>query len=99
MQRFLKWKKGLHLAFAAGIIGLATYGIYHTICSFDNLPQEQSISYAPVSGWSCDGNTPVPDDSSCYPYLCAQCAGCVQVQYEQNVEIIPLATLQIDRIY
>jgi hypothetical protein len=84
----MKCKKAIYLLSAAGIIGLASFGLYNTINSVNDLNQTQtaiitnsSLTTDPAAG------------SGCSPYGCAACSACTNIQYQQDVETISDSTI------
>jgi hypothetical protein len=75
------------LAMAAiGTLGLATYGIFHTVSAF----ADSGISLPSVNVNTTNGGNIKPDGTLCNPCGCAGCSGCVSLQYQQRVTETPL---------
>jgi hypothetical protein len=66
---------------AIGALGLATYGIFHTVSAF----ADSGNSLPSVNVNTSNGGNIKPDGTLCNPYGCAGCRGCVSLQYQQNV--------------
>ena len=90
-----KWKKAAWILSAAGIIGLASFGVYNTMNSINYLKQPQNADAAISANTAVN----VPGTGNgCSPYGCAACTVCTQLQYQQNAEIITNTAAQSEFI-
>lgn len=80
---------------SAGIVSLASFGIFNTADAFNGLEKPQVIEPA-ASVDSSFSNTGSLTGDTCSPYGCAGCAGCSSIQYQPNVEITPAVSLTDD---
>jgi hypothetical protein len=96
MFKSMKMQKPLLAMAAVGALGLAAYGIFHTISALADtgspLPSDQAVIN------SADPEQANPDGAFCNPYGCAGCSGCVSLQYQQNVTGTPgtINTMEIN---
>jgi hypothetical protein len=98
MNRFAKWKKVIYLASIIGVTGLLINGIYQTVNAYNDSSQLQSADYALIAGSSPDKSALVPG-SVCNPYGCAGCSGCVKLQYQQSIKVLPGFSTGIEQMY
>ena len=81
MAKLMKWKNSIFLCVTIGILGLAFYGIYHSITKYNELKQIQSalssVSEAPETSEEL-----FPGSILCSYYGCSGCGGCVFSQYQ-----------------
>jgi len=98
MNKLKKWKKAVYLTSAIGIIGLSTYGIQKTVSAYSEFNQHQTVEYSFTSDTSSDKINLVPG-TVCSPYGCAGCSGCVSLQYQQSVEVLPGSATRIEQVY
>jgi hypothetical protein len=99
MSALMKWKKVIYLVFAAGIIGFAVYGIYHTAYAFNDLKQSTNTGGVLISNPPSDDGSLIPGGPLCNPAGCAGCTGCVKVVYGQNIEVLTGSTIQIEQAF
>jgi hypothetical protein len=86
-----KWRKTAWVLSAAGIIGLASFGVYNTMNSINSLSQAQNADTAIYA------DTSVNDYSTgggCSPYGCAACSVCTQLQYAPNTIVVTATAAQ-----
>ncbi len=98
MNKLAKWKTAVYLASAIGIIGLSTYGINKTVSAYSDFNQHQTVDYDLTTDLTSDKSSIVPG-TVCNPYGCAGCSGCVSVQYQQNIEVLPDFTTGNGQVY
>ena len=98
MNKLTKWKKAVYLTSAIGIIGLSTYGIHKTVSAYNDFNQHQTVEYALTTDIPSDKSNLVPG-SACNPYGCAGCSGCVSLQYQQSIEVLPGSDTEIEQVY
>ena len=98
MNKLAKWKKAVYLTSAIGIIGLSTYGIQKTVSAYSELNQHQTVEYSLTSDLPSD-KAGLGPGTVCSPYGCAGCSGCVSVQYQQSVEVLPDSATRIEQVY
>lgn len=89
-----RWKKAAWLLSAAGIISLASFGIYNTVNAIGDLNQPQTAGYISAET-SAASNNPATG-SGCSPYGCAACSVCTRLPYQQDIEVIPGTALQYE---
>jgi hypothetical protein len=99
MSYLIKWKKALYAAFAVGIIGFATYGIYNTVLAFNDTQPSQTSGGTLNSSLSGLEKSTAPGGAFCNPYGCAGCNGCVSLQYQQNIGLLPSSAAQVEESY
>jgi hypothetical protein len=87
-------QKALYSLFALGAAGFAVYGVINTAKAVDEAAVPGSAAQTVISA-DAQGNL-TPDGSFCNPYGCAGCSGCVQLQYQQTVEMLPSASSQAE---
>jgi hypothetical protein len=84
-------QKVLFSLLAMGILGFAAYGISNTVKAADDLAAQsaegQTVLISQNPGIS-------PDGALCPPGGCAACAGCVSLEYQENVDTVPSASPQ-----
>jgi hypothetical protein len=97
MFKSIRWKKALSLAAAAGIIGLSAYGIFHTASAFSDIRQSQANNDI-IADTLADKDNPSPGGPFCNPLGCAACGGCVSLEYEQNIQSLPVSAVQIEQL-
>jgi hypothetical protein len=79
----MKLKKSVYFLSAAGIIGLAAFGVYNTANAVSDLKQTQNTEVIlPVNSPAGEGLT-----GGCSPYGCAACPVCTVIQYQQNTVV------------
>jgi hypothetical protein len=76
---------------AIGTLGLAIYGIFHTVSAF----ADSGNSLLHVNVNTANGENIKPDGALCNPYGCSGCSGCVSLQYQQNMAERPGAITDI----
>jgi hypothetical protein len=86
-----QWKKTAWVLSAAGIIGLASFGVYNTMNSINAVKQPLNADNT-LFAEAAVNNTGTGD--GCSPYGCAACSVCTQLQYPQNAETITSAAVQ-----
>jgi hypothetical protein len=99
MAYLKKSKKALYALLAMGIIGFATYGVYNTVLAFNDTHQSQTSGTMLVSDSSGLDRSMVPGGTFCNPYGCSGCTGCVSLQYQQNVDVLPSSGAQVEESY
>jgi hypothetical protein len=82
-----KWNRFLLAAAAIGAIGLSTYGVYNTTSAFNEYGN--ALTTDNISLNTAEEEKTKPDGSFCNPYGCAGCDGCISLQYQQDVEMVP----------
>jgi hypothetical protein len=92
-----KGQKALYTALAAGIIGFAIYGVFHTVQSISD-EKDQNKVYAVTPESSPNGGTIMVSDGICNPLGCAACGGC-GLEYSQTVKIPTGDTGQGEELY
>jgi hypothetical protein len=98
MSGRIKWKKALFSTLAVGIIGWSIYGVYHTVNAYYNIQQSQTSSDTLTSDATVVKNNPDSSGSFCNPLGYANCRGCTSLLYQQNIETLPGADIQIERL-
>lgn len=83
-----KWKKAAYIVSAAGVLGLAAFGVFNTTRAYDNISQAQA-AHTVINTDTASENNYQLTGNVCSPYGCAGCPGCTDNQYQQNTEIIP----------
>jgi hypothetical protein len=89
-----KWKKAAYLASAAGVLGLAAFGVFNTARAYDNFSQAPAADNTINTDTASENNYQLTGNV-CSPYGCAGCPGCTDIQYQQNAEAIPDTTTLI----
>jgi hypothetical protein len=80
-----RWKKTTLFLSAAGIISLASFGIYNTVNAVNDLNQLQA-GYLSAETSSASSNNPFTG-SGCSPYGCAACTSCY---FQRNLAAIEI---------
>jgi hypothetical protein len=81
MAKLMKWKNSIFLCVTIWILGLAFYGVYHSITKYNELKQIQS-GLNSVREASETSNELLPGGTLCSYYGCSGCGGCVFSQYQ-----------------
>lgn len=81
MTQMMKWKNSIFLYVTIAILGLAFYGIYHSITKYNEVKQIQS-GLDSVSETSAISNELLPGGTLCSYYGCSGCGGCIFSQYQ-----------------
>ena len=91
------WKKAAYLVSAAGVLGLAAFGVINTARAYDNFSQAPAADNAINTDTASENNYQLTGNV-CSPYGCAGCPGCTDTQYIQDVEIIPGTNALIEQV-
>ena len=88
----MKFKKAAYYLSAAGIIGLATFGVYNTANAVSDLKQTQNTEIV------LPPNSPAGESltGGCNPYGCAACSVCTVIQYQQNTAVTTESAIQYE---
>jgi hypothetical protein len=98
-------KKKWMFTVAAGIIGLAGFGIWNTAASCAQYADAQTADSVQVSGVSDIGVVPAPDsadlipDGTGCPGSCGGCGLCTRGQYQQTIQNLPGQSDLIEKGY
>ncbi len=84
-------QKVLYSLFALGILSFAAYGISKTVKAADVFAA-QNADGETIMISQTDGTS--PDGALCPPGGCVVCAGCVSLEYQENVDTLPSASAQ-----
>lgn len=84
-------QKVLYSLFAMGILGFAAYGISNTVKAADDLAAQNSEGQTVLINQT---QGIFPDSALCPPGGCAACAGCVSLEYRENMDTLPSASPQ-----
>jgi len=93
----MKWRPAVYSIFAVGIVGFSAYGIMHTVNAYKDINQSVTTENSMIVTSSDTGDNLI--SGGCSPYGCAACAGCVKLQYQQNIETLPSSATQITQTY
>lgn len=96
MGKIAKLQQPLIAAAIIGSLGLAAYGVIHTVSALADTGNPLPENQAMVN--STNQEQAKPDGAICNPYGCAGCSGCISLQYRQNIAETPGAvnSLEVD---